>query len=76
MPNERMAAETLKDRGALKANQKGLMRYVHKYSWLVRLVELGTSWAAPKMLNTLVPKSPIRKWQPDKLQVWLVTTRH
>ncbi len=46
--NERMAAETLEDRGVLKANQKDPVRYGHKYSWLVRLVEPGTSWVAPE----------------------------
>jgi hypothetical protein len=47
-PNERMAAETLADRGALKAQQKEPVRYGHKYSWLVRLVKSGTSWAVPE----------------------------
>jgi hypothetical protein len=47
-PNERMAAETLADRGALKARQKDPVRYGHKYSWLVRLVQSGTSWVAPE----------------------------
>lgn len=47
-PNERMAAETLPDRGALKAQQKDPARCGHKYSWLVRLVQSGTSWAAPE----------------------------
>jgi len=47
-PNERMAAETLEDRGALKAQQKEALRYGHKYSWLVRLVQSGTSWVAPE----------------------------
>jgi hypothetical protein len=47
-PNERMAAETLEDRGALKAQQKEPVRYGHKYSWLVRLVQSGTSWVAPE----------------------------
>ena len=47
-PNERMAAETLEDRGALKAQQKDPVRYGHKYSWLVRLVQSGTSWVAPE----------------------------
>jgi hypothetical protein len=47
-PNERMAAETLEDRGALKAQQKEAVRYGHKYSWLVRLVQKGTSWVAPE----------------------------
>jgi hypothetical protein len=47
-PNERMSAETLADRGALKAQQKDAVRYGHKYSWLVRLVQSGTSWVAPE----------------------------
>jgi len=47
-PNERMAAETLPDRGVLKAKQKDPLRYGHKYSWLVRLVQSGTSWVAPE----------------------------
>ena len=47
-PNDRMAAETLPDRGALKAQQKDPVRYGHKYSWLVRLVQSGTSWVAPE----------------------------
>ncbi|MCX6064804.1 MAG: hypothetical protein NT121_03495 [Chloroflexi bacterium] len=33
---------------ALKAQQKEAVRYGHKYSWLVRLVQSGTSWAAPE----------------------------
>ncbi len=45
--NERKQAETLPDRGVLKSNQKEPVRYGHKYSWLVRLVNFGTSWAAP-----------------------------
>ena len=52
-PNERMAAETLADRGALKAQQKDLVRYGHKYSWLVRLVQSGTSWAAPEDIERI-----------------------
>ena len=47
-PNERMSAETLADRGALKAQQKDAVCYGHKYSWLVRLVQNGTSWVAPE----------------------------
>jgi len=52
-PNERMAAETLEDRGALKAQQKDPLRYGHKYSWLVRLVQTGTSWAAPQDIERI-----------------------
>ena len=47
-PHERMSAETLEDRGALKAQQKEPVRYGHKSSWLVRLVQSGTSWVAPE----------------------------
>ena len=46
-PNEHEEAETLPDRSVLKSNQKDPMRYGHKYSWLVRLVQFGTSWTAP-----------------------------
>jgi hypothetical protein len=45
--NERSEAETLEDRGALKAQKDDPVQYGHKYSWLVRLVNWGTSWAAP-----------------------------
>jgi hypothetical protein len=46
-PNERAEAETLEDRGSLKAQKDEPVRYGHKYSWLVRLVTWGTSWVAP-----------------------------
>ena len=52
-PNERMSADTLADRGALKAQQKAPVRYGHKYSWLVPLVESGTSWAAPEDIERI-----------------------
>ena len=46
-PNEREEAETLEDRGSLKTQKDEPVRYGHKYSWLVRLVDWGTSWVAP-----------------------------
>jgi hypothetical protein len=46
-PNEREEAETLADRGSLKAQKEDPVRYGHKYSWFVRLVYWGTSWVAP-----------------------------
>jgi hypothetical protein len=52
-PQERMAAETLEDRGVLKAQQKDPVRYGHKYSWLVRLVQGGTSWVAPEDIQRI-----------------------
>jgi hypothetical protein len=47
-PNERDEAETLEDRGSLKTEKDEPVRYGHKYSWLVRLLHGGTSWAAPE----------------------------
>ena len=52
-PNERMSAETLADRGVLKAQQKEAVRYGHKHSWLVRLVQRGSSWVAPEDLERI-----------------------
>jgi hypothetical protein len=45
--NEREEAETLADRVSLKAQKEDPVRYGHKYSWFVRLVQCGTSWVAP-----------------------------
>lgn len=50
---ERMSAETLSDRGVLKAQPKEAVRYGHKYSWLVRLVQRGTSWVAPEDIERI-----------------------
>ena len=52
-PNERMSAETLADRGVLKAQQKEAVHYGHKHSWLVRLVQRGTSWVAPEDIERI-----------------------
>jgi hypothetical protein len=46
-PNEREEAETLEDRGSLKTQKEDPVRYGHKYSWFVRLIQWGTSWVAP-----------------------------
>jgi len=45
--NEHEQAETLPDRSVLKSNKNEPLRYGHKYSWLVRLINFGTSWVAP-----------------------------
>jgi len=42
-PNERPEAETLEDRGSLKTQKGDPVRYGHKYSWLARLIQWGTS---------------------------------
>ena len=46
-PIVRPEAETLAERGLLKAKPEGAVCYGHKYSWLARLVHPGTSWVAP-----------------------------
>ena len=67
-PNERMAAETLPDRGALKAQQKEPLRYGHKYSWLVRLVQAGTSWTAPLDVRRVSTQSTDTKTGAEQVQ--------
>jgi hypothetical protein len=67
-PNERMSAETLADRGALKAQQKEAVRYGHKYSWLVRLVRSGTSWVAPEDLERIGTASTDTKVAAQQVQ--------
>ena len=51
--NEHEQAETLPDRSVLKSSKNEPMRYGHKYSWLVRLVNFGTSWVAPVDLERI-----------------------
>jgi hypothetical protein len=46
-PDERPEAETLAERGMLKAQKNEPVRLGQKFSWLVRLVKPGTSWVAP-----------------------------
>jgi hypothetical protein len=46
-PDERPEAETLAERGLLKAQKNEPVRLGQKFSWLVRLVKRGTSWVAP-----------------------------
>lgn len=45
--NEHEQAETLPDRSVLKSSKKEPLRYGHKYSWVVRLINFGSSWAVP-----------------------------
>jgi hypothetical protein len=44
---ERAEAKTLVDRRCLRQGADAAVQYGHKYSWLVRMVERGTSWVAP-----------------------------
>ena len=46
-PDERPEAETLAERGLLKAQKNVPARKGQKFSWLVRLVKPNTSWVAP-----------------------------
>jgi len=46
--DERPDAETLPERVSLKSQKDEPLIYGHKYSWLVRLVQWGTSWVAPQ----------------------------
>ena len=46
-PDERPEAETLAERGLLKAQKNVPVRLGQKFSWLVRLIQPGTSWVAP-----------------------------
>jgi hypothetical protein len=46
-PDERPEAETLAERGLLKAQKNAPVRKGQKFSWLVRLVKQRTSWVAP-----------------------------
>jgi hypothetical protein len=71
-PNERQEAETLEDRGSLKAQKEDPVRYGHKYSWLVRLVNQGTSWVAPvdvRRVDTNLSDSQIGALQVEELDL-------
>lgn len=75
-PNERMAAETLADRGSLKAQQKEPVRYGHKYSWLVRLVKSGTSWAAPEDVERISTDTTDTKLAAQQIKDLAVRNKH
>jgi hypothetical protein len=66
--NERMAAETLPDRGALKRGKNEPLRYGHRYSWLVRLVKPGTSWVAPLDVERIHTKNTDTKLAGEQVQ--------
>lgn len=50
---ERAEAKTLADRRCLRQGADAAVQYGHKYSWLVRMVELGTSWVAPMDIDRI-----------------------
>lgn len=70
--NEHEQAETLPDRSVLKSSKKEPMRYGHKYSWLVRLIHFGGSWAAPvdiERINTEATDTKVAAVQVQELDV-------
>jgi DDE superfamily endonuclease len=70
--NEHEQAETLPDRSVLKSSKHEPMRYGHKYSWVVRLVNFGTSWAAPvdiERINTEAKDTQVAAVQVQELDV-------
>jgi hypothetical protein len=70
--NEHEQAETLPDRSVLKSNQKDPIRYGHKYSWLVRLINFGTSWAAPvdvERIDTEMTDTQVAAFQVQELDI-------
>jgi hypothetical protein len=75
-PQERMAAETLADRGVLKAQQRDPVRYGHKSSWLVRLVQSGTSWVAPEDLQRISTATSDTKVAAQQVQALAARNPH
>jgi hypothetical protein len=55
--NEHEQAETLSDRSVLKSSKDEPMRFGHKYSWLVRLINFGSSWVAPVDIERIAPEA-------------------
>jgi hypothetical protein len=73
-PNERPEAETLEDRGSLKIQKDEPVRYGHKYSWVVRLVQRGTSWTAPVDIQRV--ETSLTDSQVASVQVQELDQRH
>ena len=70
--NEHEQAETLPDRSVLKSSKAEPMRYGHQYSWLVRLINFGTSWAAPvdiERVDTEATDTKVAAMQVQELDV-------
>jgi DDE superfamily endonuclease len=73
-PNEREEAETLPERCSLKSQKDEPVRYGHKYSWLTRLVQWGTSWVAPQDILRVDPE--VSDSQVGALQVEQLAIHH
>lgn len=75
-PQERRSAETLADRGVLKTQQKEAVRYGHKYSWLVRLVQRGTSWVAPEDIQRISTTTTDTKVAAQQVKELAIRNQH
>jgi hypothetical protein len=70
--NEHEQAETLPDRSVLKSSKAKPLRYGHKYSWVVRLIQFGMSWAAPvdiERIDTQATDTQVAAVQVQELDV-------
>ena len=56
-PQPRPEAPTLEDAQYLKASKHDPVQVGHKYSWVARLVEWGTSWVAPQSVTRVASDS-------------------
>jgi hypothetical protein len=71
---ERPDAETLPEHCSLKTQKDEPVVYGHKYSWLVRLVQWGTSWVAPQDVIRIDPE--LTDNQVGRLQVQALAERN
>jgi hypothetical protein len=67
-PDERPEAETLAERGLLKAQKNEAVRVGQKFSWVVRLVKPGTSWVAPWDVRRVKTASTDNQTGADQVQ--------
>jgi hypothetical protein len=58
---DRAEAKTLEDRRCLRPGLDAAVQFGHTYSWLVRMVEPGTSWVAPVDVER-VPSTQTDTW--------------
>ena len=61
--NERPEAEILEEQVSLKSEKDEPVCYGHKYSWLTRLINWGTSWVAPVDVGIKVTDSQVGSLQ-------------
>jgi hypothetical protein len=57
----------------LKSSKEAPVRYGHKYSWLVQLINFGTSWVAPvdiERISTATTDAKVAAVQVQELDLW------